>query len=128
VKEKRDAPGKGLLYAFCRLIDGRRSGPVVIPVLSIIFTLAAASILLLAMGKNPAAAMTAFLRGSGFLMKPSYAGGQHMFTDFLSFLGIMAPMLLASLAVISAFKTGMFNIGVAGQMLAAGFLAAVIVG
>jgi simple sugar transport system permease protein len=37
-------------------------------------------------------------------------------------------MLLASLAVITAFKTGMFNIGVAGQMLAAGFLATVIVG
>jgi simple sugar transport system permease protein len=62
------------------------------------------------------------------MMKTSYAGGQNMLTDFLSFLGILAPMLLAALAVIVALKAGMFNIGIAGQMLTAGFIATVFVG
>jgi simple sugar transport system permease protein len=101
---------------------------VAIPAFSILLTLIATSILLLALGKNPAAAMAAFLRGSGFMVKSSYAGGQNMFTDLLSFLGIMTPMLLGALSVLVGLKTGMFNIGVAGQMLAAGFLATILVG
>jgi simple sugar transport system permease protein len=84
--------------------------------------------LLLALGRNPLAAWAAFLKGSGFWIKPSYASGQNIATDFLSFLGILAPMLLAALAVIAALRTGMFNIGVAGQMLAAGFVTTVLVG
>jgi simple sugar transport system permease protein len=91
-------------------------------------TILAAAILLLALGKNPLVAMAAFLRGSGFMIKPSYAGGQNMITDFLSFLGILAPMLLAALGMVVGLKAGMFNIGIAGQMLAAGFLAMVFVG
>jgi simple sugar transport system permease protein len=62
------------------------------------------------------------------MVKPSYAGGQNILTEFLSFLGILAPMLLASLAFLVALKAGMFNIGIAGQMLAAGFLATVWIG
>jgi simple sugar transport system permease protein len=123
----RTAPS-GLLRSLLRFIDGERSGAVAIPALSILLTLIATSILFLILGKNPAAAMAAFLRGSGFMMKGSYAGGQNMLTDFLSFLGIMTPMLLAALSVLMGLKTGMFNIGVAGQMLAAGFLTTVLVG
>ena len=118
----------GLLRSLLRFIDGERSGALAIPALSILLTLIATSILFLALGKNPAAAMAAFLRGSGFMMKGSYAGGQNMFTDFLSFLGIMTPMLLGALSVLVGLKTGMFNIGVAGQMLGAGFLATILVG
>jgi simple sugar transport system permease protein len=51
-----------------------------------------------------------------------------MITDFLSFLGILAPMLLAALGVSVALRAGLFNIGTAGQMLAAGFSAMVLIG
>lgn len=120
--------GRRLNLRFLHFLDDDRTSPAALPFLSIIFTIIASSILLLVLGKNPLTAMAAFLRGSGFLPRPSYAGGQNMFTDLLSFMGILAPMLLASLAVIAALKTGMFNIGVAGQMLAAGFLAMAFVG
>lgn len=113
---------------FLRVLSDDRTSRAAIPLFSIILTLIASSLLLLVLGKNPLTALAAFLRGSGFLPRPSYAGGQNMLTDFLSFLGILAPMLLAALAVIVALRTGMFNIGAAGQMLAAGFLAMVLVG
>ncbi len=37
-------------------------------------------------------------------------------------------MIFAALAVAVAMRTGLFNIGVSGQMLAAGFLATILVG
>jgi simple sugar transport system permease protein len=110
------------------LINDERTSPYVLPFIAIVLTVLTSSIMLLLMGKNPFVAMAAFLRGSGFLPRPSYAGGQNMWTDLLSFLGILAPMLLAALAVIIALKTGMFNIGISGQMLAAGFIATIFVG
>jgi simple sugar transport system permease protein len=113
---------------FLRLLGDDRTSVWAIPVFSVVLSLIAAVILLLLLGKNPFAAVAAFLRGSGFLPRPSYAGGQNMATDLLSFLGIMAPMLLAALGMVVALKAGMFNIGIAGQMLASGFLALVIVG
>lgn len=87
-----------------------------------------ASIMLLLLGKNPLTAFAGFLQGCGFLPKASYGGGKGMITDILSFLGIMAPMLLASIGVAIGMQTGLFNIGVSGQMLAAGLLATVVVG
>jgi simple sugar transport system permease protein len=111
-----------------RLVESDRTGPVAIPVLAVLLATLASSAVLALLGRDPVAAMTAFLRGSGFMPKPTYAGGQNMLTDFLSFLGILAPMLLASLSVVVGMKSGMFNIGVSGQMLAAGFVATVLVG
>ena len=99
-----------------------------IPVISILLSMSVAAVILLALGKNPVTALTAFLKGSGLMRKPNYAGGQSMMTDFASFLGILTPMLLASLGVIVAMKTGLFNIGMAGQMLLSGFAASVLVG
>ena len=51
-----------------------------------------------------------------------------MLTDLLDFLSFLAPMILAALAFITAFKAGLFNIGISGQMLLAGFTATVLVG
>jgi len=51
-----------------------------------------------------------------------------MLTDLFTFLNILAPMLLASLGFIVGFKAGLFNIGIAGQMLASGFLATALIG
>ena len=65
--------------------------------------------------------MRTFFQGSGFLPKGSYAGRQNMFTDFMSFLDALTPMIFASLSVAVAMKCGLFNICVSGMMLAAGF-------
>ncbi|MFY9115036.1 MAG: ABC transporter permease [Dethiobacteria bacterium] len=43
-------------------------------------------------------------------------------------MGILAPMIFASLSVIVGLKAGLFNIGVSGQMLASGFLATSLIG
>ena len=51
-----------------------------------------------------------------------------MLTDILSFIDCWTPMIFAALAVAVALKAGLFNIGVSGQMLAAGFMTSVMVG
>jgi simple sugar transport system permease protein len=91
-------------------------------------TLITASILLLIMGKNPAVAFQSFLQGCGFLPKANYGGGSGMLSDLFDFLNYLAPLLLASLAFIAGFKTGLFNIGISGQMLFSGFLATILIG
>lgn len=101
---------------------------ITIPVFSILISLIAAAIVILVIGKNPISAYLNLLQGSGILPKPSYAGYKSILTDFLSLLNAMTPLLFASLAVAVAFKAGLFNIGVSGMMLAAGFTATVIIG
>ena len=110
------------------LLEDDRHSKYTIPMISISLAILAASVIFLFLGKNPLTAFKAFLQGSGLMMKPAYAGGQNVLTDFLSFLGILAPMILASLGVILGMKTGLFNIGVSGQMMLAGFMATIIVG
>ena len=80
------------------------------------------------LGKNPLQAYYNLLQGSGLAPKASYAGHKGMITDFTSFLNALTPMLFAALAVLIALKAGLFNIGVSGQMLAAGFTATVLIG
>lgn len=99
-----------------------------VSVLAILMMLVAASVLLLIMGKNPLTAFYSFLQGCGFAVKENYGGGSGMLTDLLDFMNYLAPLILASLAFIAAFKAGLFNIGISGQMLIAGFTATVLVG
>ena len=99
-----------------------------VSVLAILMMLLTAGVLLLVMGKNPLTAFYSFLQGCGFAMKENYGGGSGMLTDLLDFLNYLAPLILASLAFIAAFKAGLFNIGISGQMLIAGFTATVLVG
>ena len=47
---------------------------------------------------------------------------------FIDYLNFVTPMFFAALAVAVAMNVGLFNIGVSGQMLAAGFTATVVVG
>jgi simple sugar transport system permease protein len=122
---KRD--GKNTKTFLRMLVDDRKS-KYIIPLVTIILSMITASVILLLLGRDPILALSGFLRGSGFLPRFAYAGGQNMLTDFLSFLGILAPMLLAALAVSVALRAGLFNIGTAGQMLAAGFVATVFIG
>ena len=97
-------------------------------VFAIVLTMITASVLLLIMGKNPVVAFQSFLQGCGFLPKAKYGGGSGMLSDLFDFLNYLAPLMLASLAFIAGFKTGLFNIGISGQMLLSGFLATVMIG
>ena len=110
-----------------RLLTGRHAS-LWVSVLAILLMLFTAGILLLIMGKDPLAAFRSFLQGCGILAKQNYGGGSGMLSDLMDFLNYLTPMILASLAFITAFKAGLFNIGISGQMLLAGFTATVLVG
>jgi simple sugar transport system permease protein len=119
------APGPRRLL---RAISNERAQPLLIAVFAVLLSLLALSVLLLVLGKNPLTAFQGLLQGAGLLPKPRYAGGRGMLTDFFGLLDAMTPMLFAALAVAVAFKAGLFNIGVSGQMLISGFLATVLIG
>ena len=110
------------------LLTHEKWGGIAVPMLAIVLALITASVLLVIMGKNPVTAFMSFLQGSGILPKAKYGGGQGQLTDLFTTMNTLAPMLLASLSFIIGFKAGLFNIGIAGQMLLSGFTATVIVG
>lgn len=115
---------RGVLF----LMGSERRQRITIPVFAILLSLIASSIVLLILGKNPMDAFISLLRGSGILPKAAYAAKKSMLTDFLSLLNAWTPMLFASLSVAVAMRAGLFNIGVSGQMLCAGFIATITVG
>ena len=123
---KNTGTRKGSLF-LARLLSGRYAS-FWVSVIAILLMLVAAGVLLLVLGKDPLTAFRSFLQGCGFLAKEKYGGGSGMLTDLLDFLNYLAPLILASLAFIAAFKAGLFNIGISGQMLLAGFTATVLVG
>ena len=124
----KDKKKNRLSYSLFRPISNEKWQPITIPLFSIIISFIAAAIVILLLGKNPLQAFYNLLQGSGILPKASYAGYKSMLTDFLSLLNSMTPLVFASLSVAVAFKAGLFNIGVSGQMLVSGFLATIIVG
>ena len=99
-----------------------------IPIFTILLSLIFGIIVIALLGSNPFKAYYNLLQGSGLAPKASYAGHKGMITDFTSFLNALTPMLFAALSVLIALKAGLFNIGVSGQMLAAGFTATVLIG
>ncbi|MCR4740054.1 MAG: ABC transporter permease [Lachnospiraceae bacterium] len=111
-----------------KLLGGEKNQMLKISVFAIIISLIACAVILALLGNNPAAAYINLLQGSGLFPKKAYAGRQSMFTDFMSFLDAMTPMIFAALSVAVALKGGLFNIGVSGMMMASGFAATVMVG
>ena len=101
---------------------------IAIPVFSILVALIAGGIVIALLGHNPFYAFYNLLQGCGIAPKASYAGKKGMITDFMDFMDNLTPMIFAALAVAVALRSGLFNIGVSGRMLAAGFLATVTVG
>lgn len=101
---------------------------IIIPIVAVLLSLIMGAVVILVMGKNPIEAFISLLQGSGLLPKESYAAKKNMLTDFMSMLNALTPMIFAALAVAVAFKTGLFNIGVSGQMLIGGFVASILVG
>ncbi len=119
---------KTLSYSLIRPISNEKWQPFTIPLVSITISFIAAAVVILLIGKNPLQAFYNLFQGAGIFPKPFYAGYKSMLTDFLILLNAMTPLVFASLAVAVAFKAGLFNIGVSGQMLVSGFLATIIVG
>ncbi|RPF55934.1 ABC transporter permease [Aquisalibacillus elongatus] len=87
-----------------------------IPIVSIIFGLLAGAIIMLIFGYNPIAGYIALIEGA---FGNSYFTGQTIL--------LTTPYILSGLAVAFAFRTGLLNIGVEGQVLV-GWLASVTVG
>ena len=111
-----------------RFLGNEKYQFLTIPLFAILISLLVGAVVLLLLGKNPLDAYVNLLQGSGILPKAKYAGGKSMLTDFFSFMDCWTPMIFASLSVAVALKTGLFNIGVSGQMLAAGFITTITVG
>lgn len=124
MRNKKHTFKRGLV----RLLGDERYQAVSIPVFAIALSLLAGAVVILFLGKNPLTAYQNLLQGSGLLPKASYAGYKSMLTDFTSFMNAWTPMLFASLSVAVALRAGLFNIGVSGQMLTAGFITTLIVG
>lgn len=87
-----------------------------IPLLSVILGLFAGAIIMVSDGYNPIAGYGVMLEG--IIGEPYYLGES---------IRMMITYVLAGLAVAFAFRTGLFNIGVEGQLIV-GWLAAVWVG
>jgi simple sugar transport system permease protein len=99
-----------------------------IPLIAIGVSLVVSGIIIAATGSNPFRAFYALLQGSGLAPKRNYAGQQGLFTDLMSYINFLTPMVFAALAVAAAMRVGLFNIGVSGQMLAAGITASALIG
>jgi simple sugar transport system permease protein len=99
-----------------------------IPLLALVMALFSISLLMLALGHNPFEVFRSFLAGAGWIPKPRYGGGQSQLTDLINLATTFTPMLFGALGFIVAFRAGLFNIGIAGQMVLSGFIATVFVG
>lgn len=87
------------------------------PFVSIIFGFIIGFLLLLVLGYNP-------VSGFAYLFQGGVLGlGSGDLRQFGNVLLNMTPLVLTGLSIAFAFKTGLFNIGVAGQMLFGGFTA-----
>ncbi len=87
-----------------------------ISLVAILLGIVAGGIMMAAMGSNP-------IQGYAFLLQ----GGLKTMARFGNTLAISTTLILAGLAVAFAFRTGLFNIGVSGQMLM-GAIAATSIG
>lgn len=106
----------------------KRSEIIRTSIISVIVGLVVGAIIIALLGKNPLSAYFNLLQGCGLAPKARYAAGSGMATDLLDYIDYLTPMVFAALGVAVALKAGLFNIGISGQMLFAGFLASATVG
>lgn len=113
---------------FLTLMGDSKRQKFTIPILAILLSLLAGAVVYLILGKNPITAYLSYLQGSGLIPKGNYAAKKSMLSDLMSLLNAWTPMLFASLSVAVAMRSGLFNIGVSGQMMIAGLIATATVG
>jgi len=109
-------------------LSGGRRQSLTIPLLAIFLSLATISVVVLLFGNNPLEVFRSLLAGAGWLSKENYGGGQSQLTDLVGLATTMTPLLFGALGFVVAMRCGLFNIGIAGQMVLAGFIATVFVG
>ena len=97
-------------------------------VLAVVISLLVGAVVMLVLHRNPLSAYYNLLQGCGLAPKGKYAAGRSMFTDLSGFIDFWTPMIFAALACAVAMRTGLFNIGISGQMLTAGFIATITAG
>jgi ABC-type uncharacterized transport system permease subunit len=85
---------------------------MIISLCAVVFGLLAGAVLMLATGHNPFTGYSYLFEGG--LKNPERIGNT---------LATATPLIFSGLAVAFAFRTGLFNIGVAGQLLVGGFCA-----
>lgn len=95
----------------------KKQNKILIPVLSVVLGFIVGAVIILLSGRNPLTAYAWLFRGA---FQGIFSGDFKRFGDTLL---QMTPLILSGLSVAFAFKTGLFNIGVSGQMLFGGFLA-----
>lgn len=105
-----------------------RKNVIRIALIAILISLLAGAVVILALGKNPLSAYYNLLQGCGLAPKAKYAGSKSQLADFSSFVDFWTPMIFAALSCAVAMKAGLFNIGISGQMLVAGFISSVTIG
>ncbi|MFZ3587857.1 ABC transporter permease [Bacillus sp. DJP31] len=98
------------------LVKNERLFRIVIPILAVLLGLLAGAIIMLVSGYNPILGYVSLFDG--------IVGDPYVFGETIR---AMTPLILSGLAVAFAFRTGLFNIGVEGQLLV-GWLASVWVG
>lgn len=124
----KNKTGSPLTRGFLAVMGDSGRQKFTIPILAILLSLLAGAVVYLILGKNPITAYFSYLQGSGLFPKANYAAKKSMVTDLMSLLNAWTPMLFASLSVAVAMRSGLFNIGVSGQMMIAGLAATVTVG
>ncbi len=87
--------------------------PILVPICAILLAVLAGGIVILLVGENPFTAYWALLRGM-------FGSGDRVAAS----LGRSTPFIGAALAVAFAFRAGLFNIGVEGQLLVGATVAA----
>ncbi|MCT8139360.1 ABC transporter permease [Anaerobacillus sp. CMMVII] len=97
-------------------LTGGKLTNILVPLISVFLGIFVGAILMLFIGQNPIVGYMALLSG--------VFGDIYYFGEMLR---MMTPLILAGLAVAFAFRTGLFNIGVEGQLIV-GWLASVSVG
>lgn len=90
---------------------------LIVPFFSVLLGFLVGALVMLLSGHNPLEAYAALLKGAGMF------GNIKRFGDTLL---QMTTLILTGLSVAFAFRTGLFNIGVAGQMLMGGFIAVLL--
>ncbi|MGI9513882.1 MAG: ABC transporter permease, partial [Anderseniella sp.] len=83
--------------------------------MAILFGLVISAVLIIITGNNPIAAYWALIRGGFMSLK-----------RFSNTLANATTLILTGLSVAFAFRTGLFNIGASGQMLAGGLITTVL--
>jgi ABC-type uncharacterized transport system permease subunit len=102
----------------------KRGSAILIPLVAVLLGFALGAIIIVATGRNPGAMFMAMLQGVSGLnlargtFNPRYIG---------EFVIQAMPIMLTGLSVGFAFRTGLFNIGAEGQLMA-GSIAAVMAG